>query len=213
MTQEAYFANTLINKTLDDQQVYGHLISITQKDPNHIQHSIEVALISAMIGISLNLSKQQLMELTQAAILHDIGKIMIDEKVLNKPDQLTPTEKLIINEHARFGYNLIYTGHDKTNKRIAEAILHHHEDYDGNGYPDKLTNKKIPIYAKIIRVADTYQALITERVYKKALSPIDAMVYIIDYAGRLFDPYITYHLTKQIIHYPLDATIIYPNID
>jgi len=212
MCQAVYLANTLINHVMGDIQVSKHLISMTNREPTHIDHYIEVALISVLIGISRGLIINQLTELTQAAILHDLGKIMIDKDILNKPEKLTPIEYTYVKNHTEFGHQLIMSDDNAANWSVANAVRHHHENHDGSGYPMGLKCNQIPVYAQIIHIADVYQAMLSNRVYKKSMAPDEAMIYMMQQIGIMFDPTMIYHFVKQIIHYPIEATVIYPGI-
>lgn len=211
-TQNAYFAHMMINQQLNNQTIKSYLIELDNKDHTHTQHSIEVAVITIMIAISLNMSNQDINDLTHAALLHDIGKIKIPETILNKPGNLTKMEYEIMKTHTQHGFDIINNDLNQHNQKIADAILYHHENYNGSGYPKQLKGNDIPLYARILRIADTHQALTAKRVYKKAMPPDEAMKYMISFANTLFDLDLTFHLAKQIIHYPLNKTIIQPKI-
>ena len=131
-----------------------------------------------------------------AAPLHDIGKIKIPDTILNKPGKLTPEEYEIIKKHANYGANIIkktiYSVENKEYSDVAFNIAkYHHERYDGTGYPDRLKGEEIPLEARIMSLADVYDALISDRVYKKAYSKEQSINIILEGRGTQFDPLLT----------------------
>ena len=127
-----------------------------------------------------------------ASALHDIGKIGIDEKILNKPGRLTPEEYEIMKTHSVIGYdmlNSIELYQDEELVKVAKEICRwHHERYDGRGYPDGLKGEEIPVSAQVVSLADVYDALVSERVYKKAFSHEQAMNMILNGECGAFNP-------------------------
>jgi putative nucleotidyltransferase with HDIG domain len=142
--------------------------AIDAKDPYTRGHSERVALLSVEIGRELGLDAAALRTLEFCGVLHDIGKIGVPEQVLRKPAELTPEERTLIMSHAVVGAEIV-EGIEFL--RSAEpAIRHHHERWDGTGYPDGLAGEAIPITARILQTVDIYDALITKRPYKPAYS-------------------------------------------
>ncbi len=121
--------------------------------------------------------------------LHDIGKIAINDKILNKPGKLTNEEWDEIKRHPEIGYRILSSIPEYA--RIAEDILSHHENYDGKGYPRGLKGEEIPIRARIIALADAYDAMISDRPYRKGMSHLDAIKEIKRCRGMQFDPNVT----------------------
>ena len=135
------------------------------------------------MGIKNN---DELENIRKGALLHDIGKIGIPDKILKKPGKLTPSEWQIIKQHPIIGYRMI--AGIKFLKVPAQIVLHHHEHYNGNGYPAGLKGKKIPVGARIFAVADALEALISDRPYRKACTIYEAKEEIIRCSGSQFDP-------------------------
>jgi len=175
---ESNYKNTII--TLSN--------AVDARDPNTAGHSERVAKISLDIGIKLNLSESQLKNLELASLFHDIGKIGIPDKILLKPEKLTDDEFEIIKRHPVIGVNIL------TNINYLEPtlmlILFHHEKYSGNGYPTGIREREIPLGARIIAIADSYDAMISDRPYRKGMSPEAAVAEIINQRGIQFDPFI-----------------------
>ena len=139
------------------------------------------------------LDEETIMRIVQSAALHDIGKIMTPDAVLNKPGRLTPEEFEIIKKHTTDGGKIIHeVFEDIEEKEYEEAayeiVMYHHEKWDGSGYPKGLKGTEIPLAARIMAVADVYDALVSERVYKKAFSKEEALDIIKKDAGKHFDP-------------------------
>jgi len=147
--------------------------SIEGKDPYTHGHCERLAEYSASLGEQLNLTEEQLIALRRAGIVHDVGKIAIPDAILLKPGQLTPEEWVIIREHPVVGERICAPL--KSFRSVLPIIRHHHERFDGTGYPDGLRGDDIPIAARVLQIVDVYDALTTDRPYKKAFSITDAI--------------------------------------
>jgi HD-GYP domain-containing protein (c-di-GMP phosphodiesterase class II) len=161
--------------------------TIELKDPYTSGHSSRVADIAVRFvkANETNLDKSHLSCLRYAAFIHDIGKLGISEAILNKPTLLTEAERIMIQYHPNLGKNLLR--HLGLDENITLAILHHHEDYDGGGYPDGLKGEAIPLIARILRLADFYDAVTSDRPYRKAYSHKQALK-IMRENENCFDP-------------------------
>jgi putative nucleotidyltransferase with HDIG domain len=148
------------------------LNQLKDKDQYTYKHSINVALYSMLIAKWMGLSDEQIMTAIEAGVLHDIGKIKVDSNILNKHGPLQPEEFEHVKQHATFSYQLLKTI-PQAKKEIIAGVLMHHERENGRGYPLGITGDKIPLCAKIVAVADVYDALTSERVYKKRITPFD----------------------------------------
>ncbi|MGQ9817537.1 MAG: HD domain-containing phosphohydrolase [bacterium] len=160
--------------------------AIEAKDPYTAGHSERVRKYAIRIAKRLKLSHQQIEELDYAGYLHDIGKIGISDSLLTKPKPLTQDEYKIIKEHPKIGYNILK--HARHLSGACEIIRYEHERYDGAGYPNGLKRNEIPIGARIIAVADAYDAMTTDRPYRKALSKKEAIRRLRENSGTQFDP-------------------------
>lgn len=150
------------------------------------QHAERLKKLSSKIGLKLGLAANQMDDLALLATLHDIGKLAIPEEILAKPGPLSPNEWSIMKKHPSIGHRIIHTIPDLAH--IAEAILAHHERWDGSGYPNGLKETEIPLIARILSIVDSYDAMTNKRVYKKAISHEQALAEISSCAGSQFDP-------------------------
>ncbi len=157
-------------------------------------HSLSVALISHTIAKSLTLSEEQQSELILAALFHDIGKTQIPSEILNKPDRLTDEEFQVMKQHPQKGYNILFSA--RFPEEICNAALLHHERCNGAGYPTGCTIDHIPLYARIIAIADVYDAMTARRSYRKEICSFDVLADFEDggfqkYDSSLLLPFIT----------------------
>lgn len=162
------------------------LNTLHEKNPREEKHSKRVSDICIQIGKKLHMKSEELQLLKAISNLHDIGKIAIDEAILNKPGKLTDAEWEIIKRHPEIGYRIISTSPEYA--EIAYDILSHHEKWDGTGYPRALSGQNIPIRARIISIADAYDAMVSERPYRKSLTHEEAITEIKKHSGTQFDP-------------------------
>lgn len=159
--------------------------AIEKRDPYTGGHTKRVLQYSVAIGKYLDLKESELERLRLAAVLHDIGKIGIEDSILRKRDKLNPDEYEKVKQHPVWGAEIM--GHIKQLKDVIPGMRYHHERIDGNGYPDHLRNNEIPIIARIISVADTFDAITTERPYQESLSIDVAFKELKGSAGTQFD--------------------------
>ena len=157
------------------------------RDPHGEAHSSHVMDLCSAFGRKVEMTSREIERLAFAAQIHDIGKIAINEFIINKPGRFTEAEYLMTQHHAQLGANLIETL--DLDPAIPRIIRHHHENFDGSGYPGKLKGDEIPLESRIIRITDTYDALISNRGYRTAYSPRKALA-IMDQDSAFFDPHL-----------------------
>jgi diguanylate cyclase (GGDEF)-like protein len=159
-------------------------------------HSQRVARLAVRIAARIGLPRDEL-ELTRlAASLHDLGKLALPEDLLRKPAPLTEPERLVLQRHSEIGFRMLDSlGIDP----VAECVLHHHERWDGTGYPDRLAGTDIPLGARIIFVADAFDAMTSDRLYRRPRSPDEALAEIVRCAGTQFDPSVVAALEAELL--------------
>jgi putative nucleotidyltransferase with HDIG domain len=160
--------------------------TLNEKNRREEQHSQRVSEICRSIGEAIGLSVEELNELHTVGLLHDIGKIAVDENVLNKNQELTDAEWVELKRHPEVGYRILNTVDEMS--EIAKIVLYHHERWDGKGYPKGLHGVQIPLLSRIISIADAYDAMTSIRTYGSALSSESAAVQLLSNAGSQFDP-------------------------
>jgi putative nucleotidyltransferase with HDIG domain len=163
--------------------------ALEARDQYTAGHSRRVMEYSKSIGLRMKLDKQDIEDLKRSALLHDIGKIGIPDTVLKKQTKLTDEEYAIIKSHPETGAAILK--YIKSFKDLVPAVYYHHEQFDGDGYPEGVKGKAIPLHARIIAIADTFDAMTSSRSYRKALSFRTALSELERNKGIQFDPDIT----------------------
>jgi putative nucleotidyltransferase with HDIG domain len=160
--------------------------ALDTRDEETEEHSQRVKQYTLLIGRQLNVPPAELEDMSRGALLHDIGKIGVPDAILLKPGRLTEEERVLMRKHPEIGYRMI--AHIPFLTRPAQIVLHHHEMFDGSGYPAGLSGASIPLGARIFAVADTFDAMTSDRPYRKARSIEFALNEIKRCSGTQFDP-------------------------
>lgn len=168
-------------------------LTVEARDPYTEGHCERLASYAVALGSALGLSGDDLAALNRGGFLHDVGKVGIPDHILLKPGRLDSEEFSVMKTHTTIGYETLQSASLHTPRAgylrmSAEIARHHHEKWDGSGYPDGLRGEEIPLAARIVAVADVYDALISKRVYKAAFSHEQAMAIIAEGRGAHFDP-------------------------
>ena len=177
--------------------------TLHEKNKREADHSERVSYYCKLFAIELGMNEVQINDMKTAGLLHDIGKIAIDEKLLNKSGKLDKDEFELIKKHSEVGYRILSTLNDMSD--IAEIALSHHERWDGKGYPRGLKEQEIPYLARIVSIVDAYDAMTSERSYRKPLSEYDAREEILNNAGTQFDPYLAERFVNRVLEIKKDA--------
>ena len=160
----------LISTQSSDLSIFNMLHNMRQYDDMTYMHCMNVSLICNVFAKWLKLPQSDIDKLTLAGLLHDIGKVTIPDKIIKKPDKLSPSEYNIVKTHTLQGYNIV-KGNPGLDDDVKECVLMHHERCDGTGYPLGLKSDKINKYAKIVAIADVYDAMTAARIYRGPLCP------------------------------------------
>lgn len=201
-----YIANSIVEEIRESDSMIMETMHLSSYDNYTYSHSVNVNILSVILGVACGLRDDDLKKLSQAALLHDIGKTCVPIEIINKPGRLTDAEYEEVKNHPRYGYNMLRNNYEISSV-ARNAILSHHENEDGSGYPRGLTSEKIHLLAKIIHVADVYDALITKRIYKDAMNPADALEYLMGNAGRMFDKELVATFLEYVAPYPLGVQV------
>lgn len=177
------------------------LARIKNKDEYTSEHSLRVAILSIALGRELGLLPLQLEQIGVCGMLHDVGKIKVPEEILNKPGALTPEELAIMQSHAAEGRKLLMSNQQVTAATV-DVAYSHHERLDGRGYPRGLDASKIPYFAKIVAVVDSYDAINSDRVYSKGKSSLESLRILFDARATHFDQDIVKTFVQLIGIYP-----------
>ena len=191
----------VMEEVLNNGDVMCNMLDIKTYDDYVYFHSVNVAVLSTMIGAACNMNKEELDILTTAALLHDVGKRFVEEDVLNVKRALTEEERIMIVQHPKLGYDFLVENFDFL-PEVYDSVLEHHEWYNGCGYPLRRSGNEIPIYARIIKLADVYDALTSKLPYHEAVPPSEAVEYIMANAGAEFDPELVDVFMRKIAVYP-----------
>ncbi len=163
--------------------------ALDAKDSFTLGRSRRVTFYSLKIANKLNLPKHVIGELELAGLLHDIGMIGVSDEILNKTDKLTPEEFEEIKQHVKHGVKILEDINQL--KDVVNVVKHHHEHYDGTGYPDRLSGENIPLLSRIIAITDAYDSMVSHRAYRTSLSSQEAVEKLKLASGKQFDPELT----------------------
>lgn len=199
-------SHSIIEEILQKQIVSLDMFNLHAVDDYTYAHSVNVAVLSCVLGTGMKLSDQELADLVNAAILHDFGKMKIPMEILNKKERLTGEEYDIMRSHVKLSYEMIK---DKTiiTPSVKQEVLFHHENEDGSGYPNGIYGTELPLIAKILHVADVYDALVSDRPFKKGYTHWEAAEYLMGGCGISFDKEVVDCFIKLIPLYPKGSEI------
>jgi HD-GYP domain-containing protein (c-di-GMP phosphodiesterase class II) len=200
---------SLVDQAVESINRHPHaLLSLTRLkngDEYTYLHSVAVCALMVSLGSQLGLNNQQCREAGLAGMLHDLGKAMMPQEILNKPGKLLPEEFEIIKQHPRQGYELLVDGPDVT-AAVKDVCLHHHERVDGSGYPDGLRGEQISLLARMGAVCDVYDALTSNRPYKNGWDPAHAISQMSTWQGH-FDPVVFQSFVRSVGIYPTGSLV------
>lgn len=210
--RESYFssikevAEELLDDILGRKNIMINLVDIKSMDNYTYQHCVNVSVLALILGVQLQLRKSELLDLCIGSLLHDIGKVLIPKEILNKNGILTSEEFETIKAHSDKGYDYL-KGSLEISPQARVIVLQHHEKVNGTGYPEGRNGDKITKLSKIVAIADVYDALTSDRPYRKAMSPNEALEYIFASGGTHFDYEIVKAFASVVIPYP-EGTLV-----
>ncbi len=198
--------NRMVQSVFKNQDALASLSRLKSCDDYTFTHSVNVCILSLALGRHLGLGESGLQDLGVGAILHDVGKMLVPQKILKKPGTLTEEEFSVMQRHTELGAEILAKNGEipKTSLLVAS---HHHERYDGSGYLDKLSGDQIHIYARIAAVADVYDAMTSNRVYQKGMHPEAALRKMYRFRGVHFDGELVERLIKCLGIYPIGTFV------
>jgi len=196
-----YLARFSFSKYAETRELFlGTIQALSQaidaKDGFTRGHADRVSRIAGAIARELGLAEKQIDEIELAGLLHDIGKIGVEDRVLMKPTRLDPDETELMRRHPIYGASILEPS--AALRPLVPIVLHHHENFDGSGYPEGLKGEEIPIGSRIMIVADAYEAMTSDRIYRKAIGHESAMEQLNKYKGGQFDPRIVRALHEVV---------------
>lgn len=197
----------IVEDIIESGAMFLDLADLRTYDDYTYAHSVNVAVIACEIGFGLKMSSDDLENLVTAGLLHDLGKLMIPPEILNKPGRLSQEEYQIMKSHALLSYEAIKDRKD-ISAHIKSAVLYHHENVDGSGYPQGLEGKDQTLATRILHVADVYDALVSKRPYKTPYSPYEATEYLMGGCGMMFDKLVVETLLKYVPIYPKGTKVV-----
>jgi putative nucleotidyltransferase with HDIG domain len=189
--------NGFVKSVVSNPNALLWLTRIKARDEYTAEHCLRVAIMSIAFGRHLGLDESELSLIGMCGMLHDVGKMVIPEEVLNKPGRLTAEEYEIMKSHAAIGGELL-DEQNELDPSIVTVARHHHERLDGMGYPEKLKAENISLYTRIVSIVDAYDAISSERCYKKATTPAEALRILYDNRGSQFDPDLLQHFILMV---------------
>ncbi len=200
----------MVDEILQNRKVMVNIVDLRTYDDYTFCHCLNVAILSVVLGTVMKLDRTALQELAMGAMVHDIGKIFIDKSILNKKGKLTGEEYEIVKGHVQRGFDYLSQKNDLTENAM-KTVLEHHEKYDGSGYPNGLRGKDIHIFGRISAVSDVYDALVSNRPYRGAMLPSDAVEYIMSGFGNMFDPVVVKAFIQKVAPYPVGTCVLLSN--
>jgi HD-GYP domain-containing protein (c-di-GMP phosphodiesterase class II) len=195
-----------IHHVSDQSNLFDILSGIQAKDDYTYRHNIGVGIISTMIGKWLGLKGDELSLLTLAATLHDVGKVKIEDDILNKPGKFTDEEYATMKRHTIYGYELLRDAKDIP-ERVALVALQHHEREDGKGYPYGLSGDRLDYFSKIVGVADIFHAMSSKRIYKDAMPLYQVMQQMIEDGFGKLEPLICNLFVRRMMNLAIGGKV------
>ncbi len=196
----------ILDQMLEQDTLIYNMMDLKTFDNFTFSHCVSVAFLAIATGLELGMTRTELHSLAMGALMHDVGKMFIPFEIINKPEQLSEAEYAQMTQHPKLGYDYL-----KSTKHFpalaCEAVYEHHERMDGVGYPRGLKDEEISEFGKLYAICDSFDAITSDRPYRKAWSPNEAMEYVMGNGNVRFDPDIAASFLKRIVPYPVGTII------
>jgi len=197
---------TIVDEILKNRNMMVNMVDLKVFDDYTYYHSVNVAVLSIVIGTSIGFGEEDLCNLGFSALLHDIGKVFVNKEILNKKGILSDDEFLEIKKHSFLGFDYMKKEFG-VNRSSKAGILDHHEKFGGGGYPNNLEGADISLFGRIISIADVYDAMTSDRPYRKGIIPSEVIEYIMGSSYVLFDPDLVKLFIRKIAPYPIGTFV------
>ncbi|MDU4962148.1 MAG: HD-GYP domain-containing protein [Sporomusaceae bacterium] len=199
-------ARQLVVEIVRNREAMIHLVDLRTYDDYLIAHSVNVCILSLLTAVNMDYSEDKLLDLALGCLLHDLGMTAVPAEILAKVGSLTPRESRIVQEHAEAGFNYIRKLRD-ISVLAAHIAFQHHERFDGKGYPRQMIGTDIHEYGRIAAVADIFDALISDRPYRKGMLPHEAYETLMTLGGTFVDPEIVNIFLAHVAIYPMGSVV------
>ena len=196
----------IVQDVLNNEDVMYNMIELRTYDDYTYFHSTNVAILAGVIGAKCGFDERDLADVVTAGFLHDIGKVFIDPEIITAPRQLTAEEKLKMRDHPTLGYEFLEKNYN-FNEAVKNAVYEHHEWYNGNGYPRRMSGNEIQPISRVLRLADVFDAMTGRRAYHAPYLPSDVMEYIMARSGMEFDPDFVDVMARELCIYPVGCEV------
>jgi len=200
-------AGQLISEVINNPEALWFMTRIRKQDAYLMEHSLNVGIMLGLFAQYLGFEETLIQDLLLAGFLHDVGKIMIPDKIINKAGPLTEAEYRIMKGHVILSREIVENQYQDLPGICLTTIVNHHEKVDGSGYPEGLNDVDIPFYGKMISIVDVFDALTAKRCYKDEMTNISALRVLMSESGKAFDPYLVTQFIKFIGTYPAGTLV------
>lgn len=200
-------ARWIVAEIIRNRQAMIHLTEIRTHDDCTFAHSVDVCILATLVATAMGYAESRLNELAVGALMHDVGKLQVGQGLLTKPDQLTEEEMVLMRGHPWFGFEILRAQRGQLSIPSIHVALQHHEKYDGTGYPRGLAGTEIHEFSRIVSIVDVYDAITSDRPYRKALLPHEAYELMQVSGSQHFDPQILPVFLSKIALYPVGTTV------
>lgn len=198
---------SLVDDIVQNEDVVANVSHLRAWDNYTFEHSVQVAILSVLVGKHLMMTEDQLVRLGTGAILHDIGKVMVPQDILQKPAALSDEEFDIVKQHPRLGWDLVHEGFQNIMPTSSIVVLQHHERLDGSGYPSHLKGDEIYVFSRVVAVADVFDAVRAERNYRPLYAPRRVLQIMREEAGPKLDASVMQALLAHVAIIPIGEIV------